>query len=85
MTISARAAEKRRRAGRHILTGHCLHVALDLHFAFVYRQINGPVETRLGGHIAKQGINIFDANAFQHCRAIGIVQRQITHQSSSSI
>ncbi len=75
VAVCARATEKRHRSSRHVLSGQCLHVALDLHFAFVHWQINRPVQARRGGHIAEQGINIVDPNATQHGRTIGIVQR----------
>ncbi len=63
------------------LRDNARHVPLDRHFGGVHRKaLDRPLEPRLFGHVAEQFVDRAGADDPQHLAAVGIAQRQVTHQ-----
>ena len=56
-------------------------VANPFHGALA-RHVEEAVETRFGGNVGEQAVDVGDAGPRQHQRAVGIVQRQIAHHQA---
>ena len=67
---------------RQIARHHRAERAGDRHFPGMVRQVHGFVATRRLGHVAKQIVDAADADGIEHAAAIGVGQREISHQSS---
>ena len=82
MPVCAATQEEGRVASDHVLAGERGHVPLHLHLGSVHRKsLDGPVQPGLHRNVLEQFLDRAGADHTQHLAAVGITQRQITHQS----
>src|SRR5437016_10097869 len=84
MAIDAAAEKERHRAGAEVFRRHRAEAPLDLELPHRQRQVEKALMARRNRHIGEQRIDRRGADRRQHCRAVGIGQRQIAHHSCSA-
>ena len=82
MLVGAAAEEEGHVARDHVLARKRRHVPFDRHLGGVHRQaLDRPRQPRALGHVTEQFVDRAGADHAQHLAAVGVAQRQVTHQA----
>ena len=85
VAVAAGPAEEGACARRPVPRGKPREPPLDLEFAGMVRQVHRPGQQRALGHVREQSLHRRRADRPEHLAAVGVGDRQVAHQSSSSM